>query len=121
MHFYQQGQIRIEYLRHVDTPVMQLRIWYIQKSKKWLTAGKDHRLYQWAITKRAGQHLQGKLERTIDLFKDDITQIVEVKHPACIAMCSLDKTIIMYDLTQGITLKKLEGQHSKGILNLRYQ
>jgi len=83
-------------------------------NKKWLTAGADFKLRQWDIEKK------GRMERELDFHSDEITDCVEIKNPNCIATCSLDRTIVMYDINLGEILRIINENHSKGITHLRY-
>ena len=51
----------------------------------------------------------------------EITDCIEILNPLCIATCSLDKTIVMYDLDSRQILRKIQEHHKKGIRHLRYQ
>ena len=50
----------------------------------------------------------------------EITDCVEILNPLCIATCSLDKTIVMYDIESRQVLRKIQEHHKKGIRHLRY-
>jgi WD40 repeat protein len=86
-------------------------------NKKWITAGRDFKLREWDLDMRGGNYLI----RELDYHKDEITDLVEIKNPNCIATCSLDKTIVMYDINQGEILRTINEFHTKGITHLRYQ
>jgi len=115
IYFYLKGKVRIELLKVIEAPCLQQRIWYMQKAQVWLTAGRDFKL-RWWDTDRLGS-----LKRTFDIHTDEITCCIEIKNPACIATCSLDRTIVMYDLANGEIIRRINENHDKGIFHLKYQ
>jgi WD40 repeat protein len=46
--------------------------------------------------------------------------ICEIDIPLCIATCSLDKKIVLYNLVDNETIRVLSGDHSKGVRKLSY-
>ena len=56
----------------------------------------------------------------IHLHSDNITNVVEIAAPMCIATASLDRTIVMYDLKNKEVLRRLENGHKTGIKKLCY-
>ena len=71
---------------------------------------------QWSDEKQ-GRLLQ-KLK--IDHTKE-ITDCVEILNPLCIATCSLDMTIIFFDVEHNTMRKKINDYHYKEIRTLCYQ
>lgn len=95
---------------------IQTKIWYMPKQKLWLTAGKDFKLRHWAVyLNKPGNCLQ-----TLELHTDLITDCVEVDNPVCIATCSLDRTIVLFDVEHREYLRTIKQGHEKGIRHLRY-
>jgi WD40 repeat protein len=84
VYFYQKGKIRIEFLKSIDTPVIENKIFYLQKQGFWITSGRDHKIRQWDIAR------QGSIIQEYQVHSDDVTQIVEILNPKCIASASLD-------------------------------
>ena len=86
----------------------------MQRQQLWLTAGRDFKLRHWSI------HKGGELLQTLSIHTDDITDCVEIVNPQCIATCSLDKTIVMFDVEHRVALRTIKESHDKGIRCLRY-
>jgi len=57
----------------------------------------------------------------MDFHTDEITDCVEVLIPICIATCSKDKTIVLYDLKARTKLRTISDQHETWINKVRYQ
>ena len=49
-----------------------------------------------------------------------MTDCVEVPSPFCIATCSLDRTIVLYDLRNREALRRFARKHVTGVRNMRY-
>ena len=52
---------------------------------------------------------------------DEITDCVEILNPLCIATCSLDQSIVLWDVEQNEILTRITDYHEKGIRVLCYQ
>jgi WD40 repeat protein len=58
--------------------------------------------------------------QTIDLHTDEITSVVEILNPVCVATCSLDRTIVLFDIVHREHLRTISDGHEKGVRHLRY-
>ena len=117
IHFFQKSKIKIDFLKSVEAPCIQTGIWYMDRQKLWLTGGKDNKLRHWNIPLGIKD---GDLMQTIDIHKDEITCCVEVLKPFCVATCSLDRTIVLFDIVNREHLRTIDDHHEKGIKHLRY-
>jgi len=86
----------------------------MKRQELWLTAGRDFKLRHWSIYKA------GELLQELDIHTDEITDCIEIINPSCIATCSLDKTIVMFDVEHRVALRTIKESHDKGIRCLRY-
>lgn len=134
LHFLQKTKTAIEYLKSITTiaeqprkradgsfekaeVAIQSRIFYLPKQQLWLTAGMDFKLRHWAVHKTGAGCLLGD---PLKLHKDEITDCVELVNPRCIITCSMDRTIVFYDMNARQRLNKIEpGKHEMGIRCLR--
>jgi WD40 repeat protein len=89
----------------------------MEKQKLWLTAGKDNKLLHWNIPLGVKD---GELLQKIDIHSDEITDVVEVLNPKCVATCSMDKTIVLFDIVHREHLRTISDGHGKGIKHLKY-
>lgn len=103
-------------MKSIKAPCIQTRIFYLNIMEIWLTAGRDFKLRHWDISKPGGHVLQ-----TISIHSDEITDCVEIVNPRCIATCSLDRTIVMFDLEHREIIRTIDNAHEKGIRKIRYQ
>ena len=87
------------------------------KHKAWLTAGKDFKLRQWNISPIAQKHEMGE---PVQLHSDMLTDCIEITNPFCVATCSLDRTIVLYDLKNGEALRRFSKKHTTGVRHMRY-
>jgi WD40 repeat protein len=63
----------------------------------------------------------GGVLQTLDIHTDEITDCVEIANPQCIATCSLDRSIVLFDVEHREHLRTISDGHEKGIRHLRYQ
>lgn len=56
----------------------------------------------------------------VQLHSDFITDCVEISNPLCIATCSLDRSIVLYDLKNKEALRRFSRKHVTGVRHLRY-
>lgn len=82
-----------------------------------MTAGTDNLIRQWNISPNVSIPQVGE---PIKLHNDNITDIIEIMAPLCIATASLDRTIVMYDLKNKEVLRRLNDGHITGIKKLCY-
>ena len=54
------------------------------------------------------------------LHSDLITDCVEILNPFCIATCSLDRSIVLYDLKNREALRRFARKHVTGVRHMRY-
>ena len=87
------------------------------KQKYWITAGRDYKIRHWSIDGKQGRILQ----ELYIMHTDDVTDCVEILNPMCIATCSLDQSIILYDVEHNEELIKISDNHEKGVRILCYQ
>jgi WD40 repeat protein len=127
LHFYTKGKMQIEYRSSIRTieshrnpkPSIQSRIFYLPKHALWLTAGMDFMMRVWDTQKTARDCLLGD---PLKLHRDEITDCVELANPRCIITCSMDRTIVFYDMNARQRLNKIDaGKHEMGIRHLRIQ
>jgi len=110
---------RIELFHKVDTggAEVQTKLWFLPKHKVWLTAGKDFKLRQWNISPLADKK---EMIEAVQLHSDLITDCVEVLSPFCIATCSLDRSIVLYDLKNSEVLRRFSRKHVTGVRRMVY-
>lgn len=72
---------------------------------------------QWNISPIAQKNEMGE---PFQLHSDLITDCVEIKAPFCIATCSLDRTIVLYDLKNREALRRFSRKHVTGVRQLKY-
>lgn len=108
IHFFQKSKIKIDYLKSCQTPCIQTGIWYLEKQKLWLTGGKDFKLRQWEIPLGIKD---GVMLQEIDIHTDEISDCVEVLNPKCVATCSMDKTIVLFDVVHREHLRTITDGH----------
>jgi len=71
--------------------VLQIFIKYIEYCGLWITIDQKNRIFLWDIEKESSRKLPPKhTERIMD--------VCEIPHMKLIAVCSLDKQIVFYDL-----------------------
>ena len=129
LYFYKKGKVKMEFYRDLEATCIQSRIWYLPKQNLWLTAGIDRKLRHWSLEKTMSQptgdkekQQKGGLLQVLPLdFKDDITDCIEIHFPRCVAVSSMDKSIVLYDVEHNELLTEVVGYHQKGIRHLRYQ
>ena len=56
----------------------------------------------------------------IQLHSDVVSDCVEIASPFCIATCSLDRTIVLYDLRNREALRRFARKHVTGVRSMRY-
>ena len=56
----------------------------------------------------------------VQLHSDLITDCCEILNPFCIATCSLDRSIVLYDLKNREALRRFKRKHVTGVRELRY-
>jgi WD40 repeat protein len=89
----------------------------MEKQKLWLTGGKDNKLRHWSIPLGVKD---GELLQTMNIHTDEISDCVEILNPMCVASCSMDRTIVLYDVIHRERLRTINDHHEKGIKHLRY-
>lgn len=57
---------------------------------------------------------------TLDYHQDEVIDCVEVLNPLCLATCSRDMSIVLYDLVSRNILRTMDDQHTTWISKLRY-
>ena len=113
MYLYIRNRGRIELFSQIHVgKVLQTKVWFMPKHKAWLTTGKDFLLRQWNISPIAQKHEMGE---PVQLHSDLITDCCEVLSPFCIATCSLDRTIVLYDLKNKEALRRFAKRHVTGV------
>lgn len=128
---------------------IQTRVFYMQKQQIWLAAGADNILRHINISSstvaeksKSQQERQGEEQESDCVIQeirdhetlqpvhsDEITDCVEITNPLCIASCSKDMTIVIYDLERRQVLRYIpradekgkDIHHLKPIMHLRYQ
>ena len=83
----------------------------------WLTAGTDFKLRQWNLSPLAKVPQVGE---PIHLHSDLVQDCLEIATPFSIATCSLDRSIVMYDLKNMEVLKRFSRKHDTGVTSLKY-
>ena len=99
----------------LELPCTQSKIWFMPRQNLWLTAGRDFQPRHWPLNKGGG------ILQTLRIHTDEITDCVEIHTPQCIATCSLDRTIVLFDIEHREHLRTINQGHEKGIRHLRYQ
>lgn len=119
LYFYIRNRGRFELFHQIETTQQELqtKVWFMPKHKAWLTAGKDFKLRQWNISPIAQKREMGD---PVQLHSDLITDCQEILSPFCIATCSLDRTIVLYDLKNREALRRFDRKHVTGVKHLRY-
>ena len=56
----------------------------------------------------------------VQLHSDLITDCAEILSPFCVATCSLDRTIVLYDLKNREALRRFDRKHVTGVRILRF-
>ena len=51
LHFWNQPEGNIKFLKSIATPMIQNRIWNLPKHNTWITSGRDYALNQWDINR----------------------------------------------------------------------
>ena len=96
IHVYTQIKTRLEYWKAIPTDQIQDRIWCLEHSRHFISAGmSDFKLRQWNFSPFVRSPLVGE---PISIHTAAITDLVEIRNPPSIITCSLDKTIKMYNL-----------------------
>lgn len=116
VYFFKKGKVKYDFLYSIETPCVQNKIWFIQNKQIWLSAGRDYKMRQYEIEKSSGKIMREDFLR----HEDEITDCIGILTPSCIATCSLDQTIIMFDLVNGTIIRQITEKHEKGIFHLRY-
>lgn len=119
LYFFIKTKVKYKFLKKVEAEKLagckQLTIWYIHQKKLWLTAGEDFKLREWDFSR------QGEVIRTFGKHQDIVTCCINIEVPTnCIATCSLDRTIMIYEMTHG-DIRVIDEKHDNGIRRLRYQ
>ena len=109
----------IQLFTQIDTgSVAQDKVWYMAQHKEWLTAGKDFKIRKWNISPIVPNKLKDNEPQ--QLHSDKITDCVEITSPLSVATCSLDHSIVLYDLKKKEVLRRLSQRHVTGVRHLRY-
>ena len=120
LYFYIRNRGKIELFYQFETGsnnVYHTKVWFLPKHKAWLTACKDFKIHQWNISPIAQKHEMGE---GVQLHSDLITDCAEISNPFCVATCSLDRTIVLYDVKAREALRRFDRKHVTGVRNLRY-
>jgi len=56
----------------------------------------------------------------VQLHSDLITDCIEILSPFCVATCSLDRSIVLYDLKNREALRRFSRKHVTGVRHLKY-
>ena len=127
----QQGPPTFENSKTFQLPCFARRVWYLQKHRAWLVSFTDNTVKQVDIDAKGEARMAEKLSnkkappfvgvvQTLSHHSDEITDCVEVLIPLCIATCSKDKTIVLFDLQNRVKLRTISDQHETWIFRLRY-
>lgn len=126
LYFFVKSKVKYKFVKQINAeklafsepdkkPCKQLKIWYIHQKDLWITAGADFQLREWDFSKT------GELLRTFGKHTDLVTGCINIDVPAgCIATCSLDRTIMIHDITHG-DIRVISEKHENGIRHIRYQ
>lgn len=96
------------------------RVWYLPEMNIWATGGgQDHKLYLWRISQGVADD-QCQVGKPLSLHSDEITDCVEIREPKCICTCSMDRSIVMYDVTQGYVIRAIPLAHDNSIKKMAY-
>ena len=58
--------------------------------------------------------------KPLSLHYDEITDCVEVKEPKSICTCSMDRSIVLYDVHQGYVIRVIKLAHDNAIKKMTY-
>jgi len=118
LYFFVKSKVKYKFLKQINADKLagckQVKVWYIYQKKIWITAGDDFKLREWDFSKG------GEVMRTFGNHKDIITGCINIEIPTnCIATCSLDRTIMIHDMTHG-DVRVIDEKHENGIRLIRY-
>jgi len=109
-------KFKYEKVIRTELPFLQVRIWSLETSSKWITTDKTHVLHMWALEEEEPISLKRMhYEKVIDL--------IEVEKLQCMISASLDKQLIVWDFKDfevrfSIDLKKSYSVHTMKFSNL---
>jgi len=49
-----------------------------------------------------------QIGKSLVLHNDDITDCVEIDDPKCIVTCSMDRSLVMFDMISGFTIRVIK-------------
>ncbi len=49
-----------------------------------------------------------QIGKSLILHNDDITDCVEIDDPKCIVTCSMDRSLVMFDMISGFTIRVIK-------------
>jgi WD40 repeat protein len=121
LHLYLQMRagVKFRYWKAIPMGTIMLKIWYLRQAGLWATAGADHKLYTWNVHNNPLSD-EYQVGRGLSLHYDQITDCVEINDPKCICTCSMDRSIVMYDLQQGYVIRAIRLAHDNAIRKLTY-
>ena len=82
--------------------------------RTWITASRDYKINVWDINK------DQPIVYQYFVHTDSIMDACEISSPLSIATCSLDRTIVLYNIIEGFKVRTIAGDHQKGIKKLSY-
>ena len=87
-------------IRDFRLHLQPLRVWHLTLHKVWLLSFEDNTLNFIDVDcfTSLKEVNYAKIYHSLKLHSEEITDCVEISTPMCIATCSKDKTIVLYDL-----------------------
>jgi WD40 repeat protein len=95
--------------------MMMTRIWYIKRDDLWVTTGTDFKLYKWNVQTIFPANISAQVGKAYVVHNDQITDLIEIDEPRCIATCSMDRSIVLFDIVNGFTIRVIKTAHDTAV------
>ena len=80
----------------------------------WAAAGKDYKLYLFKFDNSTPDD-KAQYGKALSLHYDEITDCLEIKEPKSIVTCSMDRSLVLYDVDGGFLIRAIKMAHENSI------